>query len=58
MRNLQSLNSRVLLSFWQTSVQSSSHVVLDKNVAVNMSCVYIKEKIYELIIIILATLHK
>lgn len=58
MRNLQSLNSRVLLSFWQTSVQSSSHVVLDKNVTVNMSCVYIKEKIYELIIIILATLHK
>lgn len=58
MRNLQSLNSRVLLSFWQTSVQSSSHVVLDKNVAVNMSCVYIKEKIYEVIIIILATLHK
>lgn len=58
MRNLQSLNFRVLLSFWQTSVQSSSHVVLDKNVAVNMSCVYIKEKIYELIIIILATLHK
>lgn len=58
MRNLQSLTSRVLLSFWQTSVQSSSHVVLDKNVAVNMSCVYIKEKIYELIIIILATLHK
>lgn len=37
---------------------SQYHVVLDENVAVNMSCVYIKEKIYELIIIILATLHR